>query len=906
MKYSLAFLMALAAGTCLADDVTQNNILSGTLLKQAFSDPQVSILKKVDGQLLFGTNDAGTPVAANTAFVSGSMNLPLDVTSFGNDEDDKTTQTRIVTSPDGHTRIDFTLHNGTPYYRVVRDDKEVVGRSALGFSQLTTFANGISKTETKEIRETYTIPHGKRSTYENICNELTVSLDGTGTQDLDITFRVYNDAIAFKYSIQQNDGLSKLAINDEQTEFNFPTMSSARAMNYDYGYSGSNYNSHQWADLTNEDGYNEPMLVTLGGTLFGLITEAYQTGSIAASRLVKGDVQNQIKMRLDSESKVTYPFETPWRTIILGSLKDIVESSVTTSLCPPSVLADDSWVEPGLVSWNWGGEDMDGTATTEVYKAYVDFASYMGWKYCLMDEGWKGKMNVPQFVEYCHQKNVEPMLWFNQKDFANDYNAIYEQMKPYANEGVKALKIDFFDSDAQDKMAKYINILKAAADLKLCIDFHGCTRPTGLERTYPNLLTMEAVWGGEMNLDWHHMIPADYQANLVFTRNVIGPMDFTPGKIATKKGKIFYNNTWGNAMAQMVLFESGAQCVPDKAENIEYSVAEPLYKTVPAAWDDIRFINGRPDAFAAVARRKGGNWFVGGVSKDSRSISIPLDFLSPDSTYYAYIYKDATLCRYNVDFLFRDGLKSTDKLSVRLSSNGGAVVIFSTSDKLPRPEGTTYEAETYARYGGKSTVDNNCSGRRRLANIGNDTRAEIRNVNAPVEGDYALTMYYKLYADRDKAYIQVGDDGTKSYYTLEKLEDNDNAHGTIYAMKTVFVHLQAGDNVIHYGNEDGMAPDLDKIIVTPTQEVLTGISTPTFGKTDGDTNGISLRVNGNNVTCTTLSGGRLDVFSLGGQRLFTKDIPAGESTTQLDDIKGTVIVSLSTGARGYSKKVVLK
>lgn len=898
--------MALAATSCLADGV-DTNILSGTLLRQTFRNPQVSILKRTGGRLVFGTNGTSTPVNANTAFISGSMTLPLDVTSFTDDEPSPTTQTETVKSPDGRIEIEFTLQNGVPYYRVLRDGNEVIGRSAMGFTARYNFANGVSNATTKEIRETYTIPHGKRSTYENNCNELTVSLDGVGTSDMDVVFRVYNDAIAFRYVFPKSSSLAKLGVNAERTEFNFPTLVSAKAMDFDNGYSASDYKTHQWADLTNANGYNEPMLVDLGNNLYGLITEAEQTGAIAASRLQKGNEENQIKLRLDSESDISYPFVSPWRTVILGSLKDIVESSATTNLCSPSVLADASWVQPGLVSWNWGGEDMDGTASTDVYKAYVDFASYMGWKYCLMDEGWKGNMDVPSFVNYCKEKNVEPMLWFNQRDFADDYQTIYNQIKTYADQGVKALKIDFFDSDAQSKMAKYINILKAAAEQQICIDFHGCTRPTGLDRTYPNLLTMEAVWGGEMNLDWHHMIPASYQSNLVLTRNVIGPMDFTPGKIATKKSKIFYNNTWGNAMAQMVLFESGAQCVPDKAENVEYSVAEPLYKIVPAAWDDIHFINGKPDTYATVARRKGGNWFIGSISSDSRTMSIPLSFLSADSTYNAYIYKDNASCRYDVDFEYKEGVKSTDNISVRLATNGGAVVVLSTSDKLPRPDGTTYEAESYARYGGTSTSDNNCSGRRLLSNVGNGIPAEIRNVNVETEGDYAVTIFYKLNADRDKAFIQVGDDGDKNYYTFEKLEDNDNSHGTIYAMKTVFVHLKAGSNTLHYGNDDGYAPDIDKLVVTPTEETraLTGITAPTFGNADGDVNDAAIRINGNTVTCTTLSGGTLDVFSTSGARLLTKKVPAGESTTQLN-VKGSVIVSLSTGGKGYAKKVVLK
>lgn len=804
-----------------------------------------------------------------------------------------------VVSPDGHLRVELGLDQSQAVFRVKRDTTSIINDSRLGFADRTAFAGGIISSKKSSINETYHLPHGKVSTYVNRCNAIQTSYDdGTG-KTMTVEFRVYDDAVAFRYILPRNEGAA--TFSSEETTVNFATFNSGLAMNFTNDYS-TYYNSHAWADLTNNGGYSEPMLIDMGDKGYCLLTEANQDERTTSCRIMKGDSDGQLRLQLYAPTTITsYPFASPWRTLILGDIHTIVESYAVDNLAEDSKVSDTSWIEAGCAAWNWGGQDMDGTASESVWRRYVDLAAHLGWRYCLIDDGWKNDMDVPAFVSYCREKNVQPILWLNQGDFSTDYNNIHNTMRQYVQQGIKGLKIDFFDGDSQDMMRKYVNMLKASAQLKMVLDLHGCTRPTGWERTYPQLLTMEAAYGGEMNLDWHHLIPASHQANLVVTRNVIGSMDFTPGKIAMKDGRIFTYNTWLNDMATMVLFESGLQCLTDCPENIVYSVVEPLYRQLPAAWDGIKCLEAAPGRYATIARRKGGNWYVAGVTSSSRMAQVDLSFLSPDSTYYAYIYSEGD-CRYNVDFELRGGVRSTDKLSIAEGQNGGFVVVLSTQDTLPKPKWTTYEAENYTLVGGTKKQATDCSAGAYLTGLGNKTRAAITRVNAEADGEYAITLYYKL-GSSNSAYLQVGNNGDKNYYAFETHTDKDNSHGYTWAMKTVYVTLQKGRNILYYGNDNGAAPDLDKILVTPTmqtQQAITSINLPSA--TTANLNNDVLQKSGKSVMTHLLQPGHLHVYSLAGHLLHTTTVPAGSATTRLP-VDGTVIVSIDCGRQGYARKM---
>ena len=738
-----------------------------------------------------------------------------------------TAASAIETSPDGSLEVALTVTDGKPSYTVFLNGRTIVSPSMLGFAQRTTFPEGILSVEHRSIDEPYVIPHGKTSNYRDYCNELTVVLDGEGNNDLTVVFRVYNDAVAFRYVIpQRQDGLTSLS--GEVTEFNITNFNNSWCMRETLSYEAT-YNKRSWSELT-DNKYCAPMLIQMQNDVFMLLTEADNTSATSASMLKRGKTEGQILL-VPAENSVniaSYPFRTPWRTMIIGKTTDIVESITINSLGTPTTMTDVSWIRPGRVSWNWGGQDQahDGeTRSTEWAQRYADLAAHLGWEYVLIDEGWNGNINLANFISYCDKRGVGVIIWLHQNNFQNSYSDALSKMRNWANMGVKGVKIDFFENDSHTMIQKYEYLMRAAASSKLLVDFHGCIRPSGWERTWPNLMTMEGVYGGEMNLDWHHMNPTNHSVNLTMTRNVLGGMDFTPGKIGTHEGKIVTNNSWCNEMAMTILFESGLICVPDCPVNLTYTPIDPLYRQMPAAWDETKCLEANPDNYATIARRTGQDWYVATVSQNSRTASLSLSFLDPELKYYAYIYKEEN-CRYNVVFELREGITSSSRINIPIHENGGAVVVLSTSPDLPKPQWTTFEAEEYTRVGGLVTIDSYCSGGKVVTSLNGDSRIAITGVVPPVAGEYALTIYHRLETDVNRAYVSVGS-GEKKYYSFKTPAEGD--HGVSYAINTVYVNLKEGRNTIYYGNENGRAPSVDKFVLTPTlatQAVISGITQP--------------------------------------------------------------------------------
>ena len=777
----------------------------------------------------------------NKHFVMGFLPLLLisfsiSVLSVHRAEAASTTAT--VASPDGNLVLTLTVDDGTPKYSITRNGNTIVSPSLLGFSQRTSFPDGIASAEEVAIDEPYQIPHGKTSDYRDHCNQLTVVLDGEGQHDLTVVFRLYDDAVAFRYEIPERQAdLSNFT--GEVTEFNISNFTNSWCMRSSVSYEAT-YNKRTWSELT-DDKYCAPMLIQMQNDTWMLLTEANNTSATSASMLKRGTKSGQI-MLVPAENSVSiaaYPFQTPWRTMIIGKTTDIVESITINSLGTPTTLTDMSWIRPGRVSWNWGGQDQahsGETRSTEWAHRYADLAAHMGWEYVLIDEGWDGNINLANFISYCKQRGVDVIIWVHQNKFQNTYGDALSKMRTWANMGVKGVKIDFFENDGHTMLQKYEYILRAAASSKMMIDFHGCIRPSGWERTWPNLMTMEGVYGGEMNLDWHHMNPTNHSVNLTMTRNVLGGMDFTPGKIGTHEGKIVTNNSWCNEMAMTILFESGYICIPDCPTNMTYTPVDPLYRMMPAAWDQTKCLEANPDNYATIARRSGDDWYVATVSQNTRTARINLSFLDPEQTYYAYIYKEDSGCRYNVLFDLREGLKSTSAINIPVRDNGGAVVILSPSGDLPRPQWTTFEAEDYNRVGGTITNDNYCSGGKIVTGLNGDKRIAITGVQVPVPGEYALTIYHKLEEGVNKAYVGVGSE-EKKYYNFVTPAEGD--HGVSYAIQTVYINLKDGRNTIYYGNENGKAPSVDKFVLTPTlktQAIISGVQQPIINAQHPSTN----------------------------------------------------------------------
>ena len=824
--------------------------------------------------------------------------------------------TLLATSPSGNVEVRVKCdEKGRAFYDVTLAGKPLLTASRLGFAGRLVFPAGMTDHSTTDIDEPFDLLHGKTSHADNHYTELRTTFSGTDDgEQLTVVFRIYNNAVALRYEMPT--GTLK-QFESERTEFNFASFTQALALEYHKSYEWYYY-LHPWDELTsspsNKNGYCEPMLVQAGTGTYALLTEACHTGQHAGSKIVQGSKEGSLRLELvatndaDTVSTISYPFASAWRTLIVGSLSDIVESNVVQALNPaPST--DFSWVRPGRVAWNWAGEDRKNTGSIEVARQYADLAKHLGWEYVLIDDGWEGKIDLKTFVSYARRQGVDVIVWYNHNKFTDNYASCLTTFRSLASQGVKGVKIDFFEDDSQKMVKKYQTLLRAAAAAKLMVDFHGSTRPTGWERTYPNLMSMEAVLGGEMLLDQPHMNQADHAANLVLGRNVIGPMDFTPTKLAQRTGSLKTHSnteenpytTWAYQLALWTLFESGFQCLIDCPDNIIDSPIEPVLRQVPTAWDETRCLEAEPTKYATLARRSGDDWFVATVSKTARTARIPLKFLEAGKTYTAYIYRDGT-CSFDIACQKRT-VTASSTLSIAVKANGGATVIITTDEARPYLRATNYEAESAS--GGTRQSNNHCSGGYNKGRIGNGTTLKFTRVKAETDGEYAVTLYYVLPEEERQAFLQVGEEGEKTYYDFHVRDDYDRSKSLVLGMKTVYVQLKEGTNVLVYGCEDGSAPDLDKITVTPTkatQDIIDGIQAPGVVPTTVEQ---ALRLEGDCIVCSTLDGGTLSLFDATGRLVRRVPVAAGESRIRVES-RGLVIASLGAGARAFARKFLIK
>ena len=816
-------------------------------------------------------------------------------------------------SPNGRLEVAVSINAANqPVYSVSLDGKSIISESRMGFDGRLESPTGIAGYTEESVDETYTLPHGKRSTYRNHYNQVTVQYGPGTSRDLFIDFRVYDDAVAFRYRLTSG---VMTTYSGDATEFNFTDFSQALCLSYSYDYTWYYY-QHPWSELTGEKGYNEPVLVQRSSdNTCILITESAHYAQTSGNAIVRGDKEGSLRFLAmarsgaNPETTIKYPFETPWRTLIIGTPTEIVESTVVQNLNPATKVKDTSWIRPGRVAWNWAGEDRKRTDDINIAKRYVDLAAHLGWEYVLIDEGWEGHFKLEDFVPYAESRGVGVLVWFNNNHFQNNYASCLTYFKSLEALGVKGVKIDFFDSDEQSVIAKYETLLRATAEAHLLVDFHGCTRPTGWERAYPHLMTMEAVLGGEFLLDQPHMNQADHASNLVVGRNVLGPMDFTPTKLAQCTGSLKThsntsenpNTTWSYQLALWTLFESGFQCLIDCPDNIIDSPIEPVLRQVPTAWDEIRCLEAVPTRYATIARRSGDDWYVATISKNQRSPRIPLTFLEPGKEYIAYIYRDGN-CTFDIAYERRK-VTSESIISFSVLPNGGATIILTTDANRPYLRTVSYEAETLSS--GTSQSSPHCSGGTYKSGFKGSTRALFRNVKVDVAGEYALTIYYMLPEQSRKAYVQVGADGEKQYYDFHVRDDYDRQKGLVMGMKTVYVQLEAGTNRILYGCDDDLAPDLDKITVTPTwetQQIANGVEEI---RASGNQNERTLKLDGDYIVCSTLAPGTLTFFDAEGHKLQTIKVATGETRIKAP-ARGLIVASLNVNARAFARKFIIK
>lgn len=554
------------------------------------------------------------------------------------------------------------------------DGRDVLLPSRLGIRAThKDFSDGLTfvAAESRAVDDSYTTVIGRRRSHTYHADELVLRFR-KGRHRLELHLRVSADGVAYRYVVPWT---APVTICGEATRFVVPADARSVLLPYDNGRQDyETIHEHATVETATPGIYGYPALFCVGGTWM-LVTESDLDSRYAGSQLVlDGDTREFRLVLPDPYVTSESPMVTPWRTMVVGSLATIVESSLITSLAQPARFDDTSWVRPGIAAWSWWS-DGESSRDPEAQQAFVDFAAEAGWDYVLVDAGWRADW-VPDLVAYARSRNVGIWLWdrWQNLDSAREHS---ERLGLWREWGVVGVKIDFTESDGQDRMRWFDRVLEATAHHRLMVNFHGGTIPRGMERTWPHFMTAEAVKGaetvrpskGKPNRGKDPLPPRHY-VTLAFTRNVQGPMDFTPVTFTSERVI-----SAAHELALSVLYESGVQHFADSVESYRGRPVElGLLSRVPAVWDETRLLSGDPDDHVVLARRNGTDWYVaGGFAADARTAEVPLTFL-PEGEWTAELYQDSPTDPHDeVTYASATAVRD-DTLKLPVAANGGFTI----------------------------------------------------------------------------------------------------------------------------------------------------------------------------------------------------------------------------------------
>ncbi len=568
--------------------------------------------------------------------------------------------------------------------------------------------------EKESVNATFNAINYNKSVITDIYNQLTLNCKG----NYGIIFRVYDNAAAYRFFTKRP---GEIIIKDEEANINFTGDHQAFIpIQWDYR-DGKNFNS------SFEATYREIKLSQFPKDSLAFLPLLVDIGQGRKAELFEADLEDYPGMFVDLNQTgkgfkgvyAPFPLETyekginiipgkragyiaktngtrsyPWRAIVISEQdKELLNSDIIQKLASPSRIADISWIKVGQVSWDWWNGmnlshvDFRAGMNTPSYKYYIDFAAKYKVPFILLDAGWniprdltrpRADINLEELVAYGKEKGVGLIVWCSWKDIL----AQKEKAFPlYSKTGIKGMKIDFIDRDDQLAVASTYEIARLAAEYKLLVDYHGVFKPAGLQRTYPNVVGYEGVYGLE-NFKWANPNAPRYCVTLPFIRNQAGPMDYTSGAMRNASRSDFRpvndmpmsQGTRVHQMAQYVVFEVPIQMLSDNPVIYmrEHECTDFITK-VPTTFDETVPLDSKVAQYVAIARRKGDTWFVGAMTDwTPRELTIDLSFLGAGE-YKAEIFSDGINAdRDATDYKKEEvNIKVGDKLPVKLKNGGG-------------------------------------------------------------------------------------------------------------------------------------------------------------------------------------------------------------------------------------------
>lgn len=630
--------------------------------------------------------------------------------------------------------------DGMVTYRVERNGAPVIADSMLGIR----LRNGaqlfrgfaLQGKDTSSHDDTWEQPWGESRLVRNHYNELRARFveGGRDRREMDVVFRVYDDGVGFRYEFPKQPKLGEMDITSEFTEFNFAQAGTA------WWIPAGEFNRYeQLYHRTPIDGVgvaHTPMTVKLADGTHVSIHEAelVDYSGMWLQHTWDNGFRAQLAPNADGAVVVKTPFQTPWRTLqISDHAGGLYESNLILNLNEPNKLGDVSWFVPSKyvgVWWGmhlgietWGTGPQHGATTANVMR-YIDFAAANGFRGVLVEgwnPGWDGDWfangwgfdftkptadyDIAKAAAYAKSKGVHLIGHHETACAVSHYESQMARAFAFAHEmGEEVVKTGYVCDagqierqdtpngpiirewhDGQWNVNQHLRILEAAANEHIAIDSHEPVKDTGLRRTYPNWVSREGARGMEYNAWGDPPNPPEHEANLVFTRMLSGPMDFTPGVLSLEGKGQPLQSTLAKQLALYVVIYSPIQMAADLPENYEKHLdAFQFIKDVPTDWEFTRVLNGEVGDYATIVRkdRNGPDWYLGSITdENARTLTVKLDFLDPNKRYEAQIYRDGDDATYATDKRFSfaretRNVSASDTLTLGLAPGGGEAIRF--------------------------------------------------------------------------------------------------------------------------------------------------------------------------------------------------------------------------------------
>ena len=632
-----------------------------------------------------------------------------------------------VPSPDGNLTLSLSQEKDNIFLSIDYKGERLISPSPIGFEfEEGPFGAGIkmSKGKLERITDEYDMPVGKASHIHSVSNQRIVSLTAPDGRKVDILLRTFNDGVAFRYLFPAQDGISQLQIRSELLELHPTGDPILKAMylpnvacSHEAPYTTrrlSEHNEGKTADM--------PVLLSYDSGKHLALTEAMALDYAGMQLSIEGSLlKGRLTPRVDNPNLsvvADLPHRSPWRVFLVSDRAGaLLESTILTTLCDPCEETDLTWLRPGKSTWMWWNgyqtspEAKTGDITTlnfNISKEYIDFCAQNGIDYHSItgilkpngqevvwyynedrSPGSPGSndsttelypgFDLAAICNYAKQQGVEMRVWVHWLPLSKDIEGTFRLFQAL---GIRGMMVDFMDRDDQEMMDFQKRVLELAMKYHLHIQFHGTSKPSGLQRTYPCEFTRENTLNYEVyKWDHDHRMGADHDLNMPFTRCLAGPADYHLGGFSSVPIDSFRVNgmrpdvtsTRCHMLAMYVVLESSLQLVADAPANYKDQPGFEFIREVPTVWDETRVPLAEIDKYVVVARRKGKEWFVGAIGNHSpRDITFPLDFLG-DGAYTMELYTDAEDTDTHPNHLVKTTQKvqKSDTIPIHLGAAGG-------------------------------------------------------------------------------------------------------------------------------------------------------------------------------------------------------------------------------------------